>query len=195
MADETEVIRQQMADTRNSMTSKIEALEQTVTNTVMETKAAVTDSVETVKDAVTSTVSTVADTVSGTVETVKSAFDMGQHVQNHPWVMFGGAVAVGFIGGRTLGSVGSHASNGSNETNATPSLPFESASANGHAHANGNGHSSFITPVVQAVKGLALGAVSKVISDLMADTLPQDWTESITHSFDSWREDMMAAPR
>jgi ElaB/YqjD/DUF883 family membrane-anchored ribosome-binding protein len=117
MDDEPEVIRQQMADTRSSLTDKIERLEQTVEQKVQSTTAAVTDTVESVKDAVqdtvetvkgtvTGTVDTVRSTVNSTVETVKEAFDVRGYFEQYPWASFGAAVGVGIAGGVLLGGGG-----------------------------------------------------------------------------------------
>ena len=73
-----DLIREQMTDTRTSMTDKLEQLEEKVAGTVTDATGAVQDTVQTVKetvaeakDAVTETVDSVKDTVTGTVEAVK----------------------------------------------------------------------------------------------------------------------------
>ena len=115
MDDEPEVIRQQMAETRSSLTDKIERLEQTVEHKVQSTTAAVTDTVESVKEAVQDTVQTVKGsvrdtvdtvkcTVNTTVETVKEKFDVRRYFEEYPWASFGAAVGVGFAGGVLLGT-------------------------------------------------------------------------------------------
>jgi len=114
MDDQPEVIRQQMADTRSSLTDKIERLEQTVEHKVQSTTSAVTDTVESVKEAVENTVQSVTGTVrdtvdsvkgtvSTTVETVKEAFDVRRYFAEYPWAAFGAAVGVGIAGGVLLG--------------------------------------------------------------------------------------------
>jgi ElaB/YqjD/DUF883 family membrane-anchored ribosome-binding protein len=100
--DDAEVIREQMEETRNSLTEKLEALEHQVTETASEAAAAVTDSVQSVKDAVQETVETVKDSVHDTVETVKSTFDINYQMQQRPWMMLAGAALVGYIGGRAF---------------------------------------------------------------------------------------------
>ena len=103
MDNEADVIRQQMEETRAHLTEKLETLEQQIVETVQGATSAVTDTVENVKDAVHDTVSEVKETVHETVDSVKSTFDIQQQVQRHPWLMLGGAVAVGFLAGRLLG--------------------------------------------------------------------------------------------
>jgi ElaB/YqjD/DUF883 family membrane-anchored ribosome-binding protein len=84
---QTEVIRQQMEGTRASLTDKIEQLESQVTDKV---------------EKVTATVADTAEAVEGTVEAVKNTFDLEWHARRHPWMLVGGAVALGFLGALLL---------------------------------------------------------------------------------------------
>lgn len=102
MDNEPEVIRQQMEETRSSLQDKLETLEQHVTQTVQGAADAATETVQSVKDAVQETVATVKDTVQDTVGSVKRTFDLNAHVQQHPWAMFVGAVAAGYVATRLL---------------------------------------------------------------------------------------------
>lgn len=109
--------RQDIEETRTSMTEKLELLEERVRGTLEETKSAVEDIVENVKGTVEETVGSVKDTFDGakstvedivenvkgtmddTVTTVKRAFDLSYQVDQHPWLMVGGAVLLGsFLG-------------------------------------------------------------------------------------------------
>jgi ElaB/YqjD/DUF883 family membrane-anchored ribosome-binding protein len=100
MDHETEVIREQMDDTRADLTQKLESLENKVMGTIASTTSSVEHTVESVKEAVEGTVESVRESVAETVETVKEAFDIPEHVRNHPWLMFGGSMAAGFVAGR-----------------------------------------------------------------------------------------------
>lgn len=106
MADEPEVIRDQMQETRTALTEKLEALESQVSSTVQNATSAVTDTVQAVKESVSDTVGSVKDTVEETVETVKDSvrdvFDLPGHVDRHPWVAMLGSVAAGYVAGRLL---------------------------------------------------------------------------------------------
>jgi ElaB/YqjD/DUF883 family membrane-anchored ribosome-binding protein len=93
------VIRHQMAETRTSLTDKLETLEQKAAETV----ETVTATVANVKEAVHESVDAVKSSVHETVATVKDTLDLKRQVQQHPWVMFGGSIAMGFISGRLLG--------------------------------------------------------------------------------------------
>jgi len=63
MENDTEVIKQQMAETRTALSEKLEAVEDLVASTVKETTQTVTDTVAAVTDTVENTVQTVASTV------------------------------------------------------------------------------------------------------------------------------------
>jgi len=102
MANEPEVIRQQMEETRSGLKDKLETLEQQVKDTVQDATDAVSDTVQTVKETVQDTVATVKETVEGTVESVKETFNLSKHVQEHPWPAFACAAAAGFVGSRLL---------------------------------------------------------------------------------------------
>lgn len=102
MDNESEAIRQQMDQTRASLTEKLETLEHQIVETVQGATSAMTDTVETVREAVHDTVAEVKSTVNDTVDSVKSTFDLPHHVDRHPWLMVGGAIAVGFLASRIL---------------------------------------------------------------------------------------------
>jgi len=176
MENETELIRQQMLETRTALSEKLEALQEQVLSTVEGTAQTVTDTVQTVQEAVQDTVGTVSETVQGTVETVKDTFDLSQHVQKHPWLMVGGAVALGYLGGRLMengtlprflaGGVtpGTTPGTGSNGFTAvpppTPPGPdwFETAAG----------------PVLKQVQELALGALVGVAADMIRQHAPEN---------------------
>ena len=103
-------IREQMEDTRTSLTDKLETLEKQVANSVSDATTNVTDTVEAVKESVQETVSSVKDSVQETISAVKESmhqgvtavkdfFDIPSHVDHHPWAMMGGSVALGYVVG------------------------------------------------------------------------------------------------
>jgi hypothetical protein len=77
---------QGIEDTRSAMTEKLEILEARVRETVEGAQSSVEDIVENVKGMV--------DT---TVETVKRTFDLQYQVDQHPWLMVGGATLAGYL--------------------------------------------------------------------------------------------------
>lgn len=91
MDNEADHIRQQMRETRTSLTEKIETLEHQVLGTVEGARTAVSETVASVKDA-----------VQETVDSVKDTLNIRRQVERHPWAMVAGAVAVGYVGGTLL---------------------------------------------------------------------------------------------
>jgi len=86
------VIRQQIDETRSSLTEKLESLEGQVRGTVQDAKATVECTIRNVKDS-----------VHDTVETVKRTFDVRYQTERHPWAMVGGSVVAGFVIGSLAG--------------------------------------------------------------------------------------------
>jgi len=87
-----ELIEAEMARTRQSLSAKVSALEDTVVGTVQSASSAVKDTVTTVRTAVEESVDAVRDRVT-------SVLDVSGHVREHPWAMVGGAAAAGFLVG------------------------------------------------------------------------------------------------
>jgi len=98
-----EQIEAEMFVTRESLTEKVNALENQVLGTVQTAANTITETV----DAVKSFVNTAPDAVSDTVEQVTSAvkeqvartFDITRHVQSKPLSSVGVSVGLGFIAG------------------------------------------------------------------------------------------------
>jgi ElaB/YqjD/DUF883 family membrane-anchored ribosome-binding protein len=110
MPDEEHLIKQRMERKRVDLADKIETLENTLMETVQHTLHdasnvvdKVEQTVENVTDAVTDSVEAVKEKVEESVEAVKKTFNISRHVDRHPWAMVGGAVLLGFLGGRMLG--------------------------------------------------------------------------------------------
>jgi len=119
--ESTEVIEQQMAATRQSMSDKVAALEEQVVGTLRSTTAAVNETVHSIRHAVEDTVDSVKGTVGSVTESVKEtvgsmtdnvqsavhtvtdnvkdATDITRHVRENPWLVVGGAAAVGLFAG------------------------------------------------------------------------------------------------
>ncbi len=197
MPDETEVIRQQMQQTRSDLTEKLETLEQKVVETVSEANTAVTETVENVKEAVEETVETVKGTVSETVESVREAFDLSRQMDRHPWLFFGGSVAAGYFVGSLLPSAES----------VRAAWPSSAGTYSGESHREvGNGAGGYAhyepAPVasphreekrglfsglgkelsveVDKLKSLALGMGLAAVRDLIAQAVPEQVRPRVT---------------
>lgn len=99
MDNETEVIRQQMEGTRTALSEKLGKLETQLTDKAQEAGDTIAETVANVAK----TVDNVKETVEDTVDAVSHTFDLQWHAQRHPWALLGGAVVLGFVGGRLLG--------------------------------------------------------------------------------------------
>lgn len=150
MAVDTEVAREQdhllaqMEESRESLAHKIELLEGKVTETVesatatvQEATANVLETVQTATASVSETVGSVTGAVQGTVqdvrstlydgvESVKGAFSISNRVEQHPWLMMLGAVAVGYVGGNLLNRPASGPRQGGRSSNGAGLRPLAS---------------------------------------------------------------------
>jgi len=186
-----EVIKHQMLETRASLAEKLETLEQQVVGTVHGATSAVTDTVECVKEAVQQTVELAKTSVQDTVDAVKDSLDLSRHVCEHPWVMLGGSVAVGYAAGYLLNHA--EGSGTGADLGRVPSLSTLVAPPG----AEGNGVSSrtaemapTVTPPASTsqsllgelgqtfegelnqLKGLALGTLLGVVRDMITSAAP-----------------------
>jgi ElaB/YqjD/DUF883 family membrane-anchored ribosome-binding protein len=179
MENEAALIRQQMLETRTSLTEKLENLEEQVTTKVKDTTESVVETVETVKDAVESTVQNVSDTVHSTVETVKDTFDLSHQMEQRPWMMFGGAVLLGFLGGKLLDRLGPPSTNGngfvptSYPTPAREPAPAYQTSPTPAGPGVGSKMLEAMKPALSKLGGLAIGVTTGVIGEMIRDAAPQ----------------------
>jgi hypothetical protein len=116
VAEEPEVIQEQMEETRSALadklgvlTGKITGTVEAVQETVQETVENISGTVESVQEAVSHTVEAVSETVESVgetaqvaVENVKEAFNIPKQFDRHPWLFLGGSVLLGFVGGKLL---------------------------------------------------------------------------------------------
>jgi len=185
--NEAEVIRQQMFETRTALTEKLESLEEQVTAKVKDTKDSVVETVETVKEAFESTVHTVSDSVHDTVDSVKDSLNVSRHVEEHPWAMLGGAVLLGFFAERFLNRptagptyVGNSLSepNWSTRPQAQQSGPVSSEPGWGSKLVEA------LTPAMVKLGGLAIGATTGVIGEVIHDSVPEPMRTQVDEILD-----------
>jgi len=217
-----EVIKLQMDVTRESLTDKLETLENKVTNTVAEAQAAVADtveavrdtveavkdtvasSVETVKDSVQSSMDSVKDTVSSSVDSVKDALDVYGQVDRHPWAMVGGSVVVGFLGGWLL----TPARRRETIPTAWSAPPPQQVSALTHqvyreekpAPVEKQGPSwmsqlsQAVAPELDKLKGMAIGTLAGVVRDMVTEIAPPSYQPQVKEMMDDLTVKMGGQP-
>jgi len=97
MDQEPDAIKKDIDDTRDSMTVKMQQLEDRVRGAADDFKGAVDETVDNVKGK-----------VDDTVGSVKQVFDLEHQVNERPWVMLGGAAVAGFVLGSLMGGDDAH---------------------------------------------------------------------------------------
>lgn len=114
MPPETDLIKQQMGQTRTALTEKLQTLENKVIGAFVSTTDMVAQTVQDVGATVRDATQNVRATMSETVSSVREAFDMPRQIDQHPWLMVGGSVLAGYVGGVVLDNL---------EHGRLPSLP------------------------------------------------------------------------
>jgi ElaB/YqjD/DUF883 family membrane-anchored ribosome-binding protein len=182
VADELEVIRDQMEETRASLANKLEALESQVRETVQSASETVTSAVEGAKEMVSSVsegTKQVVDKVTETVESVKEKLSVRRYVEEYPWASLGVAVATGFtiaqfLPRRPITSWLRQPNVGTGAYYA--GAPTSSAEPARH---EGDGLGSALGGVVKSaastLEGLAVGTLMSFVKDLVAKNLPREW--------------------
>jgi ElaB/YqjD/DUF883 family membrane-anchored ribosome-binding protein len=192
LPESIEVIEEEIEHTRSDLADKLEALTQKLTGTV---------------EGVEETVENVVETTKETISTIKETFNIPKQVEQHPWIAMGCSVAVGFIGGKLLGSVASgpngyagSAANGMAESMPqrmasasdypTEPHPYEAPRVEHHPQSQGwiaeLGH--HFAPELRKIKGLALGTVFGLLRDMVSQSLPESLKDQVATVFDNVTE-------
>jgi len=205
MPPETELIKQQMGQTRASLTEKLETLENkvfgslhettgTVTNTVQQVSSTVRDTVRDVGAAVRETTHDVRATVREGVCSVRDAVDVSRQMHEHPWLILGGSVFAGYVGGLLLDNLER------GRVPAMPSLPapeqllpqesevrerIESVPA---PRRSGSSFLKVLTdtfaPELDKLKRMALGTAMGLVRDKLGESVPPQLKENFTELMD-----------
>jgi len=175
---EPEELRQQIDDTRSSITEKLEALEGQVTGTVESVKESVEETIAQVKESVQDTVSSVKDSVSDTVDTVKDTLNLSLQTRKHPWGMLGGALVAGFVSGALIGETRRRRSSRMpverlESQGETPRATFREEVREVRAPVEKGPTFGRFQSEVDQLKGLALGYLFGAIRDVIQESAPQ----------------------
>jgi ElaB/YqjD/DUF883 family membrane-anchored ribosome-binding protein len=114
MPPETDLIKQQMSQTRAALTEKLQTLENKVIAAIASTTDMVARTVQDVGTTVRETSQNFRSTMRDTVSSVRDAFDVSRQIHQHPWLMLGGSVLAGYVCGVVLDNL---------EHGRLPSLP------------------------------------------------------------------------
>jgi len=178
------VIRQQIDETRESLTQKVEKLENQVKGTVEDVTSSVKETVEAVKDTVDTVKTKVSETVEETVDTVKRTFDIPYQVQHHPFALAGcsllAGVALGYaVSGRRAFSPRSWSfpsGGGAARSDLAPGYAAGPAPApERREESRGNLLGNLLAPFeseIGKVKEVAIGALMGMLRDVLKQSLP-----------------------
>jgi len=181
-------LQQEMAETRASLTEKLETLEQKVVGTVENATSTVSETVDAIKETVHETVASVQEGVKGGVDSVKEIFDLPAHVDKHPWLMVGGSVAVGYCVGTLLMQ--------NSQREAAPAFSSPTMYGNAYAPASQPRSQNVPAPAAAAepsaweseiskLKGLALGMLFGTAREMLAQSLPGHMGEQLKEIVDN----------
>jgi hypothetical protein len=193
MSNETELIQHQMEKTRGSLTEKLEALEGQVVDTVSSTTGAVQDTTQAVQetvtgavDAVKETVATVSDKVHETVQTVSDTFNLRLQMERHPWLVLGGAVAVGYCLESTFGSRSQAAAPMAANAPPPPPPPWNGASQKASEHAQSETQEpSAWSDAFSHLKDIGVSYLMALVRDLAKQGLPGDVGSRVANEVDA----------
>jgi ElaB/YqjD/DUF883 family membrane-anchored ribosome-binding protein len=198
MAEEPEVIRHQMEETRAALTEKLEALEEKVVGTVEGATSAVNETVSTIKEATQETVGTVKETVQETVNTVRETFDIELQFQRHPFVILGGSVALGYLAGclierrreepRFAPLAAAPQTNGLHPVAAAAPAPVETK----ETWLGSVGEA--LKPELGKLKGLAIGTLMSLLRDTVTRSLSEEVSGQVREVIDDMTERLGGRP-
>jgi len=175
--------------TKDAVTGTVEAVTGTV-ETVKETVADVSDKLQETVAGVTETVQEavqgVKDSVQETFQSVAETFNLKMQAEHHPWAVFGGAVAVGALGGYLLGGSSLESRQSSwlpsysaapeqKATNGTHAAPERSQQAD-----ESGGMTGWLWEQLGGLRGLAVGAAMGLVRDLVTQAVPEAVKERVT---------------
>lgn len=194
MADKVDQIRRQMARTRDSLQHKLDVLEDRTLGAVQKTTDAVVDVAETVSETVTDAKEAVAETVKKT----ERFFDLGRHVNKHPWAVMGGAVAAGFAASVLLSRTGrtiEEAVETSLPRREEESYPLRQQTMEREEPPSWlGGLMQMFAPQLDELKNLAIAASVGVVRDMALQAVPPQFSQQLGEIFDSFTERLGAKP-
>jgi len=193
MAQDTNRIRQQMADTRCSISEKLDLLERRVVSTVEGATHAVADTVETVKES-----------VRDSVHSVQHSLDPIRQAERNPWVTVAVSFGAGYAAGKLL--EGNHAAPApSMVIDQPPAWPHPNTSTHEMAANHGNQRSEShhglvqqmiepLEPEIRKLKALGVGMLFGLVRDFLHEAAPEALRSRLTEVVDDVTRKMGGEP-
>jgi hypothetical protein len=187
---EADQIRKQMANTRCSLSEKLDMLEQRVVDTVHGATHAVNDTVETVKES-----------VRDSVHSMQTNLDPVRQADRHPWTMFAVSLGAGYAMGKVLeGGLTAPRAAVIDQPASWPH-PSPSAEASTHAPTRNGASSSFVQnfvkplePDFRRLKEMGIGLLFGVVRDFLHDAAPEPIRERVHEVVDDVTRRMGGEP-
>ena len=180
-----ELIRRNMEGTRESLTHKLEALEDRLLTSVHQATSAVSDTAQSVKE-----------TMHDGVEAVKGAVDVPAHVDRHPWLMMGGSLLCGILVANLLPPSTRTAAPAPRAFPMGPPLEPPRPTGNGHSKSQAPAAPSpaepsivdkllgTFEPELQHLKSLALGMTMGTVREILSDKAPPHVADQVREIID-----------
>jgi hypothetical protein len=185
MLNEQELIQRQMSHTRGALTEKLEALEGQVADTVSATTDAVHETTEAVKE----TVATVTEKVQETVQSVGESLSLSVQMERHPWLVLGGAVAVGCVVGASFGSPAEASARPASQPSQAPPPPPPWNRAVSEPAEHGIWHDA-----VSHLRDIGVSYLMGVVRDLARNGMPGELGNRVAKEVDALTTKMGAEP-
>jgi len=181
-----------MERTRGSLTEKLEALEgqvaETVTSTagaVQDTTQAVQETVAAVKETVQETMAAVTDKVQETVQSVGEAFSLRTQMERHPWLVLGGAVAVGCMVGASFGSSEAETEKTPAAAAPPPPPPWNGRTSARESAASVSEQPGVLGDTIAHLKNLGISYLMGIVRDLARNELPEAVASRVADEVDA----------
>jgi ElaB/YqjD/DUF883 family membrane-anchored ribosome-binding protein len=165
LTEKLDILEARVRETVEGAQSSMEEIVETVKDMVDTTVKAVKQGVEGAQSTVEEIVETVRETVGDTVETVKRTVDVQHQVDQHPWLMVGGATLAGYLLGNWGGGRTSPAFSTDGESSVHPQLQQPQ---------QGLG-SSVLEPLkdeIAIIKVAAVGALVSTLREMVNQVVP-----------------------
>lgn len=191
MTQDTNLIKRQMADTRCSISEKLDLLERKVVNTVEGASHAVADTVETVKES-----------VRESVQSVQTSLDPIRQAERNPWTTVAVSFGAGYAAGKLLEG---HQAFPSKIIDQPPAWPHPSTSTHEMATNHGNHHADLpkgvlrnliepLEPEIRRLKGLGIGMLFGLVRDFLHEAAPVSMRARLTEVVDDVTRKMGGEP-
>ena len=186
---DSDLIRKQMANTRCSISEKLDMLERRVVDTVQGATHAVNDTVDTVRDS-----------VRDSVHSIQTNLDPIRQADRNPWTTFAVCLGAGYVAGRVLEGGPAPRATVIDQPASWPH-PSPSSEAASHAsQANGKA-SSFVQslvkplePDLRRLKEMGIGMLFGVVRDFLHDVAPEPMRERLHEVVDDVTRRMGGEP-